>query len=176
MDSELTSPLTEYEITNDTESYVKTCDPPDFTVALDKNKGDEFIVKEMIICCDRVYGEVPKITRAGYSFDGWFTDEDEGRELVKSEMIDKIIKNYTLHAHWLEDSTKQVRITFSSKDLTHGEIRDAIRQYTDVDFTGTLIENTNTEETRTIVMFINTESAKKCLLRMQTDRARRRRE
>ena len=95
----------------------------------------------------------------GTPFDGWFTDDDEGRELVKSEMIDKIIKNYTLHAHWLEDSTKQVEITFSSKDLTCEEIRGAIRQYTDAEFIVTLIENTNTEETRTIVMFIDTESA-----------------
>ena len=68
MDSELTSPLTEYETTNNTESYVKTCDPSDFTVALDENKGDEFIVKEMIICCDSIYGDLPTKTRTRYSF------------------------------------------------------------------------------------------------------------
>ena len=66
-------------------------------------------------------------------------------------------------------------ITFSAKDLTRGEIRDVIRQYTDIDFTITLIKNINTEETRVIVMLIVTESAKECLLRMQTVRVRQRR-
>ena len=90
------------------------------------------------------------------------------REQAKSKMIDKTIQNHTPHAHWLEDPTKQVGTTTSSKNLTHGEIRDAIRQYTDADtdFTVALIENTNTEETRVNVMFVVTESAKKYLLRM----------
>ena len=122
-DSELTTPLTEYEITNGTESYVKTCDLPGFTVVLDENKGDEFIVKKMIICCDRIYGDLSKPTRTGYSFDEWFTDEDRGRELVKIPD-----NNNTLHIRWLENPTKQMGITFSAKDLTRGEIRDVIRQ------------------------------------------------
>ena len=79
MDSELTSPLTEYEIMNGTELYNKTWNLSGFTMTLDGNKGDEFIVKEMIICCDRVYRDLPTPARTRYSFDGWFTDEDKVR-------------------------------------------------------------------------------------------------
>ena len=79
MDSELTSPLTEYEIMNDTELYNKTWNLSGFTVTLDRNKGDEFIVKEMVISCDRVYGDLSTPGRARCSFDGWFTDEDGTR-------------------------------------------------------------------------------------------------
>ena len=99
MDSELTTHLTSFEIANDTELYGKYCGP-NITLTLDVNGGDELTEKEMIIGCDRVYGDLPTPTRTKHTFLGWFTEKDSGGELVTSNMTVKIAQDHTLYAHW----------------------------------------------------------------------------
>ena len=48
---------------------------------------------------DAPYGELAKASRAGYTFQGWFTAKEGGTE-VKSDDIVKTAGNHTLYAHW----------------------------------------------------------------------------
>ena len=106
-DDELITPFTGYEITSETKLYGRYCGP-NFTVTFDANGGDELAMNEMIIDCDRVYGNLPEATRTGYTFLGWFTEEEGGEE-VKSEDIVKVTEDQTLHAYW---TINQYTITF----------------------------------------------------------------
>ena len=99
-DEGLTTPLTEFEVTSETELYGKYfC--LNFTVTLDVNGGDELPLKEMTIGCDRVYGDLPAPTptRTGHTFLGWFT-ERVGGEKVESGAKVATFSNHTLFAHW----------------------------------------------------------------------------
>ena len=156
-DDGFTSPLTEYEDTNETELYGKYfC--LNFTVTLDVNGGDELAVKEMTIGCNRVYGDLPKATRTEYTFLGWFTGRT-GRNKVKSGDKVTILSNHTIYAHWLEITPSQVEIVFNATGMSKKEIEEVIEKYTDADFMVTVIENT-TNEIRVIVEFIDAEEAK----------------
>ena len=106
-DDGFTTPLTESEVTNDTELYGRYCGP-NYTVTLNVNGGDELVVKEMIIDCDRAYGELPTLTRTEATFLGWFTEKTGGE---KVESGGKVIKynNHTLYAHW---SINKYTVTF----------------------------------------------------------------
>ena len=100
-DNGLTTPLTEFEVTSETELYGKYCGP-NFTVVivtLDANGGDELAVKEMTIGCDRVYGDLPEPTRTGYTFIGWFTGATKGDNITSKSPV-SVAGDHTLYAHW----------------------------------------------------------------------------
>ena len=117
-DDGLTTPLTEFEVTSETELYGKYCGP-NFTVTLDVNGGDELAVKEMTIDCDRVYGDLPAPTRTEATFLGWFTGRTDG-DKVESRNKVKILSNHTLYAHW---SINKYTITFILNNGTEPEVR-----------------------------------------------------
>ena len=48
------------------------------------------------------YGELPEPTREGYIFDGWFTAETGGGELVEAGTEVGIKTAHTLYAHWTQ--------------------------------------------------------------------------
>ena len=52
--------------------------------------------KEVIY--DNTYGDLPEVTRTGYTFAGWFTEKNEN---VTKETIVRISDNHTLYAHWI---------------------------------------------------------------------------
>ena len=117
-DDGLTTPLTEFETTGETELHGKYfC--LNFTVTLDVNGGDELVVKEMLIDCDRVYGELPNATRTGYTFLGWFTGKT-GWNKVKSGDEVTILSNHTLYAHW---SINKYTLTFNLNNGTDPVVR-----------------------------------------------------
>jgi len=51
------------------------------------------------------YGELPTLTKEGYVFDGWYTEEIEGKKVLST---DKVTNNITLYARW---ELKQHRVT-----------------------------------------------------------------
>lgn len=57
------------------------------------------------------YGDLPKATRVGYTFLGWFTGKNDGQEVNKS---DKLTTNTTIYAHW-EANTYTVKYDNNSK-------------------------------------------------------------
>ena len=48
---------------------------------------------------DSTYGTLPTPTRAGYTFDGWYTAETGGDKIESSTAV-TITENQTLYAHW----------------------------------------------------------------------------
>lgn len=72
----------------------------------DKDKaelsGDSITVEE-----DGTYGELPKPRRVGYTFEGWFTEQEKGKgdEITKGEKF-TANADQTLYAHWDEDHNK----------------------------------------------------------------------
>lgn len=59
--------------------------------------GSEIDPKE--VTYDAQYGEFAIPTRYGYNFDGWYTEEDGGKKIEKTDKVD-IIRDMTLYAHW----------------------------------------------------------------------------
>ena len=45
------------------------------------------------------YGELPTVTRTGYTFDGWFTEETSGTQVTSSTTVNITVAQ-TLYAHW----------------------------------------------------------------------------
>ena len=73
---------------------------PMVTVTFDPNGGTLSAGEESRdIQYDTPYGTLPTPTRASYRFDGWFTEQDGGKE-VKEGTIVSIRGNHTLYAHW----------------------------------------------------------------------------
>ena len=146
-DNELITPLPKYEITNKTELFGKYC--PNFTVNLDVNGGEELVVKEIFIDCDRAYGDLPEAKSIGYTFAGWFTEKIGGDNVTSGDIV-KILENHTLYAQWTANvytvtfegnegtpSKKSMEVTF---DEEYGDFPDATR--TGYDFTGWFTEKT----------------------------------
>ena len=117
-DDGLTTPLTEFEVTSETELYGKYCGL-NFIVTLDVNGGDELTVKEMIIDCDNAYGDLPIATRTGYTFLGWFTGRTGGDKVESGDKV-TILSDHTLYAHW---SVNKYTLTFDFSNGTEPEVR-----------------------------------------------------
>ena len=108
-----------------------------------------------VVAFGSAYGGLPNATRTGYTFLGWFTEKNES---ITEESIVNTPDNHTIYAHWLEVRQNQVEIVFSTKDMTKNEIEEAIKKYTEADFTITVIENIS-DEIRVIVEFVDAEKA-----------------
>ena len=154
-DSWLTTPLTEFEVTSDTELYGSFCSPSNFTVTLDVNGGGELQYNPAAVVCNDIYVALPMPTRTGYTFIGWF---DERNESVTEESIVKILDNHTLYAHWLVITPSQVEIVFSKKGMTNEEIEEIVKKYTKAEFTITVMKSI-TDEIRVIVEFVDVREA-----------------
>ncbi len=66
------------------------------TVHLDANNG-ALKTGSVTVLCGYPYGELPIPSRAGYSFDGWYTDNNEN---VTAETIVPTYNDHTLVAKW----------------------------------------------------------------------------
>lgn len=53
----------------------------------------------------KAIGELPKPTRAGYKFDGWFTESTGGTQITENEII---TDDVTYYAHWTETNAAEV--------------------------------------------------------------------
>lgn len=80
---------------------------------------------------DDPYGELPYAEKAGYSFTGWFTKENEESERITNKIIVKITENQTLYAHW---TVNNYTVTFN---VTGGHTTESSREVTYDDKYGT---------------------------------------
>lgn len=73
--------------------------PLTYTVSFNANGGlvEEPTSKE--VTYDASYGTLPTPTRIGYSFDGWYTDIEEGSKVTSSTKF-TATSNQTLYAYW----------------------------------------------------------------------------
>lgn len=53
-------------------------------------------------------GDMPVLTRKGYSFGGWYTEPTGGNKVSKKDMV---VQHTKLYAHWNKVRVKQTRIT-----------------------------------------------------------------
>lgn len=80
-----------------------------YTISFDGN-GLDITEEDREVNFGIPYGELPTLTRTGYTFDGWFTDPVNGEQVTASTKV-KIADNHTLYAHW---SKTPYRIIFNT--------------------------------------------------------------
>ena len=71
----------------------------EYTVTFDANGGEKADPAKKTVTYDAMYGDLATTSRDGYTFLGWFTEQDGGEE-VTNETIVKTAGNHTLYAHW----------------------------------------------------------------------------
>lgn len=99
-DEELTLPITSVRLDQDIKIYAGWRDYNGDKVTLDGNGGipnnDYILVNE-----NEPYNELPRASRMGYAFVGWFTESIGGIQ-VTSDTIVTIQGEHTLYAHWTD--------------------------------------------------------------------------
>ena len=97
---------------DDTENIANDEDDEDegFTVYFNENGGDITSSFNTIqVTTGAPYGELPAVSRSGFSFQGWYTKEKGGTKIT-AETICTLTDDATLHAHW--KSTGGYTITY----------------------------------------------------------------
>ena len=85
-----------------------------YLVSFDTNGGGS-APKGITVKYDSPYGELPSITRTGYSFDGWYTAKDGGNKVTSSTIVN-LNSSHTLYAKW---SSKSYKVTFDANGGTN---------------------------------------------------------
>ena len=70
----------------------------EYTVTFNANGGTE-TSETRTVTYGNPYGELPTLTREGYTFVGWFTEKDGGTQVTKDTEV-KTVADHTLHAQW----------------------------------------------------------------------------
>ena len=135
-----------------------------YKVTFNANGGDGLVEGEVIVVFNETYKALPELTRDGYMFLGWFTEDNKK---ITNETISSIPENYTLHAEWSE-KTAQVQIVFETKELTQKEIEKIIEKYTDEEFTIIRFEESESGEIRAIIKFKDIERAESFIETIKT--------
>lgn len=82
----------------------------EYTVTFDVNGGNELTSTTKKVTYDSEYGDMPKPTRTGYTFAGWYTESIDGTKIGKNDKY-TIAGNQTLYAQW---TPNKYIITFDS--------------------------------------------------------------
>ena len=97
----------------------KTC-----TVTFDVN-GGTVTPAEQTVTYGSTYGELPTPTREGYTFAGWFTEQNGGTQVTKETVV-KTVADHTLYAHWTANTytvkfdANEGTVTPAEKTVTYG--------------------------------------------------------
>lgn len=70
-----------------------------YTVTFNVNGGKSIKTKTKSVTAGKTYGTLPKVTRKGYTFSGWYTAKSGGQKIGSSTKV-TITKNTTLYARW----------------------------------------------------------------------------
>jgi len=81
-------------------------------VTFDANGGKAPSPAEKRVQPGSTYGTLPTVSKAGYKFDGWFTEAKGGTE-VKSSTHMITTGKHTLHAHWTNASA--IKVSFDAR-------------------------------------------------------------
>ena len=91
-----------------------------YTVTFDANGGDSASESQKNVTYDGVYGDLPEPTRTGYTFEGWFTEEEGGEEINSTSKVN-ITDHQKLYAHW---SINTYTIVFNFGNGTYIEMEN----------------------------------------------------
>ncbi len=84
-----------------------------YTVSFDANGGGVTVNPDSkTVTYEYQYGELPTLTRIGYTFDGWYTDKTGGEKVTASTKV-QITEDQILYAHW---TVKSYTITLKYGD------------------------------------------------------------
>lgn len=85
----------------------------DKTTSRVKFDGNGGVTNGQSICYvdGKKYGEKATTFRAGYKFNGWYT-EAKGGKLVSDKELDALTENQTVYAHWTKINVKNVKVSF----------------------------------------------------------------
>ena len=72
---------------------------PKYTVTFDANGGENLSENSREVDVEQELGELPILTRDGYTFDGWFTEIDGGYQVDKTTKMK--FEDVTYYAHWV---------------------------------------------------------------------------
>ena len=76
-----------------------------YTVSFDANKGKK-VKKTLSLCYKDTYGKLPKTTRDGYEFQGWYTKKTGGVKVTSKTVFQKKADR-VLYAHWKKAVTEE---------------------------------------------------------------------
>ena len=110
-------------VTSDITLYAKWLDT--FTITFDSN-GGKCDIPSKIVAITEPYGELPIPTKEQHEFSGWFTEKDNGVQVV-SDTIKETDKDEILYAHWNE---YQYTIKFDANG-GKGEMTDITLKYSE---------------------------------------------
>ena len=85
-----------------------------YTVTFAKNDGSSNSAGTSTVTYDAKYGNLPTVSRTGYTFVGWFTAISGGTQITKDTIV-KITEAQTLYAHW---TANKYTVTFIKNDGT----------------------------------------------------------
>lgn len=77
----------------------------EYEITFDANGGETNISKKKVLFEESI-GVLPKPTRDGYKFEGWYTTRDGGNKVSSSTIVQKKV---TYYAHWIQ-KTKQIKV------------------------------------------------------------------
>ena len=72
-----------------------------YTVTFEANEGT-VEPKPQTVIYGSTYGKLPTLTRDGYTFAGWFTEQNGGTKVMADTKV-KTAKDHTLYAHWTQN-------------------------------------------------------------------------
>lgn len=88
------------------------------TVTFNANKGTCSTTTKVVVNGEN-YGTLPKATRSGYFFKGWYTEKSGGTKVYSTTQV-KLSKNKTLYAHWSSTYSETIESS-ETRTLKAGE-------------------------------------------------------
>ena len=82
----------------------------EYTVSFDANGGSTPAPTSKQVTFDAAYGALATVSRSGYTFDGWFTEETGGTEITADTVVNTAA-DHTLYAQW---TINQYTLSFDS--------------------------------------------------------------
>lgn len=95
-----------------------------YTVTFDSN-GGTVSTKSKKVTYNSTYGTLPIPTRAGYTFDGWYTALTGGTKVTEDTVV-TATANHTLYARWSPIPAEPIRIINDLKDQTIDYGKDVV--------------------------------------------------
>ena len=70
-----------------------------YTITFNSNGGSDPDPTSKEVTYDQLYGDLPIVTREGYTSEGWYTRQNDGRKITASDTV-KITRDRTFYTHW----------------------------------------------------------------------------
>ena len=97
-----------------------------YTVTFEANEGTAE-PKPQTVIYGSTYGKLPTLTRDGYTFAGWFTEQNGGTKVMADTKV-KTAKDHTLYAHWTQNiydvsfDANGGKEAYEPKKVRHGDV------------------------------------------------------